>query len=133
MGSLCYAQEYGLQDEKAIEEACDSVMEEFLQMNYGGAFQIMNEFSAVKNEDFEKLKLQSIEQSSFVIQNYGQSLEFIKIKEKELEGVLKEITYVIRHEKYGLQFRFLFYRGKGDLWRMTNFLWNDELKKLIAE
>ncbi len=131
MFTCLYAQQPGLKDQKAIEESCKAVMEEFLKMNYGKAFSLMEKFSAVNNEDFEKLKNQSVEQSSIVSQNYGQALDYVKIEEKELPGVIKEITYIVRHEKYGLQFQFHLYRGKDDLWRLTNFLWNDELKKLL--
>jgi len=131
--TLCLAQKIELKDQKAIEETCESVMDEFLNMNYDGAFVIMKTFSAVNNDSFEKLKAESVEQSAYVVQNYGQPLDYTKIKERELTGVLKEITYIIRHEKYGLRFQFQLYRGKGDLWRLTNFLWNDELKLLIKE
>ena len=131
--TLFYAQQMGLKDNEEIEKACESVMQEFLQMNYGEAFVIMKGFSAVNNDDFEKLRAQSVEQSSIVTQNYGQPLDYTKIQERELPQVLKQLTYIVRHEKYGLQFQFLLYRGKDNLWRLTNFSWNDELKKLISE
>ena len=108
-------------------------MKEFLNMNYDGAFAIMKTFSAVDDDSFETLRTQSVAQSEFVIKKYGEPLGYTKIKERELTGVLKEITYIVRHEKYGLRFQFQLYRGKGDLWRLTNFLWNDELKLLIKE
>ena len=131
--TLFYAQQMELRDQAAIEEACKSAMEEFLKMNYNEAFLIMKAFSAVSDDSFEKLRTQSVEQSAFAIKKYGQPLDYTKIKERELTGVLKEITYIVRHEKYGLRFQFQLYRGKDNLWRLTNFLWDDELKKLIKE
>lgn len=129
--TLSLAQVEGLNNEAEILSETEKVMKDFFSMNYSSAFEKMTPFSVLPLEDFNDLKKQSIEQSSLITSNYGKTLELRLVEQNRVDNFFVTLTYVIRHEKYGLKFQFDFYKGKDDKWRMTNFLWNNELRKLI--
>ena len=128
-----FAQETGLKNEKEIKKTCDEVMQNILKKDYETAFTKLMSVATVPKEEMEKFKAQSIEQKGMVAEKFGEYLDYKLVKESEIGGIVKQLTYVIRLEKSGLKYVFYFYNGKDNLWRLTNFAWNDELTPLLDD
>ncbi|WP_299366480.1 hypothetical protein [Winogradskyella sp.] len=133
MPSILLAQKTFLDTTEEAKQICDAVMQNFVMKNINVAYDRLKPIAILNSEDIEKLKSQTIEQEPIITKRFGQPIDFLFVKAKEIEGVFIRYIYVLRHERYALRFQFDFYRGSDNKWGLSNFMWDDGLRTLLDE
>ena len=128
---MAQQEEKGLPHIIAIKEATNDIISNFNQDSIAVAYKLMREIWILPEEELDRMENQSTEQLGRLNERFGEYIDYKLVRVDEVEDVLYRISYVLRYEKHGLRVVFQFYKGKGDLWYLNQFNWDDALTRLF--
>jgi len=109
---------------------CDMFMINMTELDPRDAFGLLRPYSAVPEEEFEQLLVQSDTLIEKVKPDYGELVGYTLVQEKHVKNVVLQYTYLLRFEKHALRWRFFFYRPDKE-WVFNEFKVDNKLTELF--
>lgn len=130
--SSAFAQmEKGVESREAAFKACEEIVGHFGNGASDLAFYELLKIWNMGESEFEEFKQGFQETIPKIMDRFGTPIGSVMVKDELIEGLLYRVSCAIKHETYGMQMLFTFYKGKGDEWYLSNISWNDKLSELF--
>jgi len=132
--NLLYAQtDKGLASIEMVQKTCQQVVQDFADDNITTAFERLDEFSSLPQDELLRMKQGTIEQLSSIYDRFGKPIGIKLIKEDLIQDVAYQLIYIVKLETHALRVRFIFYNGKSNKWYLTTFKWDDKISELFEK
>lgn len=125
--------EKGIAYKDQVKENCQLIVDDFTNGKLNSAFDQLEKIWVLPKKEIDKLEKQTIDQLSFVESRFGSIIGNKFVQEKIIEDLLYQLTYVVKLENHAIRLNFVFYNGKGGLWYLNKFTWDDDLSKLLED
>jgi len=130
--NLLYAQTMkSLTNLEAVQKACQRVVQSFADNDTNTAFERLDKFSSLPQDELYDMKYKTAEQFASLYDKFGKPIGTKLIKEELIQNVAYQLVYVVKLETHALRIRFIFYNGKDDKWYLTTFKWDDKISELF--
>ncbi len=118
------------QDKERLNEVCDKFMKYFQEGNTSDALQLLKRNTVMTASTVDTLQVTIENQMNVYFPSYGKMISSEFIVERRVKDFIVQRHYILRFEKYFLQFQFTLYKTDSG-WRITNFKYNEELIELL--
>lgn len=118
------AQEKTLATVKATQQLSFEVSKLFEEGNLSAAFDKMDPYLPLPDEEKAELRNQTIKYKSVLENRLGKRVGFKRASEKRLEEVAIREVYFVLHELSAIRLIFTYYKSP-DGWILNSFKWDD--------
>lgn len=118
-------------DKDRIDAVCDKFMQVFKDGKIPDAIQLLKINSVLDSSTIDTLQKQITEQiKGNTFSSYGEIQSYEFVSEHKIKDFIARRFYILKFKKYYLKFNFTLYNN-GTGWKITEFLYNDELIELL--
>lgn len=118
-----------VEDERVLKDISISIIKTISEDKVSEAFDIMQKYSPLPSQEFEKAKEQSVKQLDFVKPRFGEYIGYEFISSSKVGDSIIKHNCIVKCEIFIIRWEFIYYKPK-DKWIMTNFKWDDQIRLL---
>lgn len=112
---------------KSIEETealSDTVTEMFMENHVAAAFDLLEKYWPLPQNEIDNLKEQSIKMLNTVSDRFGDVIGYQRIRKEAIADIATRETYFLRFENTAMRLIFTYYRNDRG-WILNAFKWDD--------
>jgi hypothetical protein len=117
-------------DKVKLNNVCDKFMKEFQEGKTSDALQLLKRNSVMAVSAIDTLEVTIKNQLDQVLPAYGKMISSEFIVERNIKDFISQRLYILRFEKYYLQFQFTLYKTNGG-WKITSFNYKEDLLEVL--
>jgi len=121
-----------LGDKAQLRKISDEFMQRVMSNNIPAAFELVEPYFPLPENEFSMLQMQSVKQLGMVGQRFGSQISYEFIKEASVNDIFIKHVYLQKYEKHAVRWTFIFYNPK-DGWIINNLRWDDNIDDLFNE
>jgi hypothetical protein len=113
-------------DKEKLNNVCDKFMKDFQEGKTSDALQLLKRNSIMAVSTVDTLEVTIRNQLDQILPAYGKMISSEFIVEKNIKDFISQRIYILRFEKFYLQFQFILYKTNSG-WTITNFNYKEDL------
>lgn len=121
-----------LKDKDAMRKHSDEVIIHFEKAEFTEAFEKLQMYWPLPQNELSKLEMQTIQQFNFVAERFGEMIDSDFIKEQSLKDHAQKYFYVLKFERHMIRVMFTYYHNEKG-WILNAFKWDDQYEELLSD
>jgi hypothetical protein len=117
-------------DKEKLNNVCDKFMNEFQEGKTSDAMLLLKRNSVMAVSAIDTLEVTIKNQLDQILPAYGKMISSEFIVERNIKDFISQRLYILRFEKYYLQFQFTLYKTNVG-WKITNFKYKEDLLEIL--
>ncbi len=118
------AQDKTLPDVKATQQLSYEVSKLFKEGNYSEAFDKMDPYLPLPEEEKQNLRSQTIKYKTVLEERFGQRTGFSRATDKRIGEVAIRECYLVQYELHAIRLIFVYFKSPSG-WILNSFKWDD--------
>ena len=112
-----------------IQQFCSSVLQYIVQEDFESGFDLLAKRSIHPKSLMDKQRDLTKRQISLLAPRFGKAIGYELVNIATPCGSIMKYTYIVKHERHALRWRFTFYKPK-EKWILNTFRWDDKITEL---
>jgi hypothetical protein len=129
---LVSAQDKFLKDEKATQDLSLLVVDLFSKQKISDSFDALKPYWPMPENEMVSIELQTIKYMNIIEERYGETINFLKIKNEMIADFALRETYIIRYTNNAIRLIFTYYKNDNG-WIVNAFKWDDSFTDEFIE
>jgi hypothetical protein len=126
------AQDKFLNDLMATQQLSEKVVNLFSKQKISESFDALKPYWPMPENEMVSIELQTIKYMNIIEERYGETLDYLKIKNEMISDFAIRETYIIRYTNNAIRVIFTYYKNDNG-WIVNAFKWDDSFAEEFVE